>query len=100
MLNSFPVLRLKHREQEEAERYKTDMSKKMDMLLKLKNDITHNRVRRGCHINHKLFGSRSSKIGALGIEQTSCETKKKNKRHLFLLDLMNSLLCRLYVHNI
>ncbi|RUS80783.1 hypothetical protein EGW08_011453, partial [Elysia chlorotica] len=35
--------KLKQREQQEAERYKTDMSKKMDMLLKLKNDITHNR---------------------------------------------------------
>ena len=37
-------LRLKQREEEEAERYKTDMGKKMDMLLKLKNEITHNRV--------------------------------------------------------
>ncbi|GFO21947.1 cilia- and flagella-associated protein 74 [Plakobranchus ocellatus] len=35
--------KLKQRENEEAVRYKTDMSKKMDMLLKLKNDITHNR---------------------------------------------------------
>ncbi|GFR64636.1 cilia- and flagella-associated protein 74 [Elysia marginata] len=35
--------RLKQRETEEAERYKTDMSKKMDMLLKLKSDIAHNR---------------------------------------------------------
>ncbi|XP_035828407.1 cilia- and flagella-associated protein 74 [Aplysia californica] len=35
--------KLNQRQKEEEERYKTDMTSKMDMLLKLRNDIAHNR---------------------------------------------------------
>lgn len=37
--------RLKQRQEEENIRYQDNMQKKMDMLLKLKNDIQANRVR-------------------------------------------------------
>lgn len=36
--------RLKKRQEEEAERYKTDMTRKMEMLLKLREDIANNKV--------------------------------------------------------
>ena len=36
--------RMKQRQEEENQRYKEQMQKKMDMLLKLKTDITTNRV--------------------------------------------------------
>ena len=36
--------RMKQRQEEEDQRYKDDMQRKMDMLLKLKGDITVNRV--------------------------------------------------------
>ena len=35
---------MKKRQEDENQRYKEQMQKKMDMLLKLKNDITANRV--------------------------------------------------------
>ncbi|CAL1527246.1 unnamed protein product [Lymnaea stagnalis] len=37
------MAKLKQREKEEAERYKSDMSRKMEMLLKLREDIAHNK---------------------------------------------------------
>ena len=41
---SFCKFRIKKREEQENIRYKENMQKKMDMLLKLKSDITSNRV--------------------------------------------------------
>ena len=39
-----PCFRMKQRQEEEDQRYKDEMQRKMDMLLKLKGDITANRV--------------------------------------------------------
>ncbi|KAH9495100.1 Cilia- and flagella-associated protein 74 [Bulinus truncatus] len=78
------MAKLKMRQEEEAERYKIDMNRKMEMLLKLREDIAHNKENLRA-IKAKDKASEDKKKAAEELEREKILSEGGNPDHALLV---------------